>query len=146
MGTKKKKKREPRKDKAILDFLNEIDWAFGLNVFEKKLVIEKEDDKNNTAAEVEYRQDYQEIYITIYPRFFKQTKAAQRKILLHELCHSITLPSKTALHEFLEGKLVTPERIRQINEEETSKIENLLHCLLTKRLRYMREAYANYLK
>lgn len=129
----------------IITFFNDVDWAFGINGYEKELCF-PEEDKDQIAAEINYREKYQDVTIYIYPRFFKQSLDKQRKTLLHELCHSITLPSKSAIYDTLDGKLITPDRASQIDETAASKIENLLHALLIGKLKYFKDAYKNYLK
>ena len=142
------KKKKIDKSKRIRDFFNAIDWMFQINNFSKVIEISKVDDpeENRTLAKITFDETYQQVTVTIYPDFYKQTVQDQRKCLLHELCHSITLPSKTALHHLLDGKLVTPDRIREINERETSQIENIIDQLLQGRLRYAVKAYQNYAK
>lgn len=143
----KKNNKNERNKTRIQNFLNAIDWLFQVNNFEKEIIFkEKDDPDREIAAQILFREDYQDITVYIYPCFLKEPKDKQRKILLHELCHSITIPTKTALYDFIDGKFVTPERIRELNEQETSKIENILDGLLRGRLRYAKAAYENYLK
>ena len=135
-----------KKDKTrIIKFLESIEWLFQINGYEKKVVL-MDSDKGDTAAEVNLDIPYQRIEILIYPSFLKQNLYDQRKALLHELCHVLTLPSKEAAHELLEGKLITADRIKKINEEATSKIENILDGLLQGRLTYAKKAYKQFLK
>ena len=133
-----------KQTKRIIKFLEEIDWLFNLNNFDRKITLKKEDDENK-CGEIIYDEIYQTNTINLYPCFFKQKLEEQRKILLHELIHSITLPSKIAMTELLNGYLITPQRINSINEIETSKIENIIDGLLQNRLSYSKKAYKNYL-
>ena len=139
MKTKKKNQ------KRIQDFLEKMDWLFCTNNFDRS-IIWKEKDKDDMAAEITYDEKYQNLDIDIYPCFFTQTLKQQRKILLHELIHSITLPNKIALHDFLDGKFITPQEVVKINETETSKIENIFDGLLRGRLKYAVKAYKEYLR
>ena len=146
MNKKKEvKQKKFKKEQRVLNFLDAVDWAFGLNGYEKHIILKKVDSEN-MAAEIVYREDYQAVEIGLYPLFFTQTLKEQRKCLLHELCHAITLQSKGALHDTLKGLLITPKRIREINETETSKIENIIHRLITGGLGYLKQGYKDYLK
>lgn len=140
-----KKKQKDIAIKRIQKLLESLDWMFQINNLQRDMVL-KEKDEENKAAEVVYDESYQNITINIYPCFFEHDLKNQRKMILHELCHTITLPSKLALHDFLDGKLVTPDAIYRINEKATSKIENLLDSLLRGKLQYASKAYKEYLK
>lgn len=134
-----------KESKRVQDFLESIDWFFALNNFDREIVI-KEQDTDNIAAEFSFREEYQSVTVKIYPCFWTHSLADQRKMLLHELCHSITLPSKAVAYGLLDGKLTTFDRIKDINEEATSKIENMLDSLLRGRKTYAKKAYKDYLK
>jgi len=131
--------------KRILKFLEAMDWMFSLQNFTTELIFIK-NQKGQQTAEVFYDEKYQNIIIKIYPDFLEEEFINQRKILLHELCHSITLPSKTIFYDFIDGKAITKEQITEINEKATSQIENLLDSLLRNRLLYAKKAYADYIK
>ena len=130
--------------RKIIQFLNEIDWLFGTNGFERDIVY-KEHDEGERCAEINYDEPYQSIVLSIYPCFFEEKPEDQRKILLHELCHTITMPSKVAMRSLLDGQLITRYAILNINERETSRIENILDGLLQGRLLYAKKTYKNYL-
>jgi hypothetical protein len=133
-----------RNVKAIEKFLEEIQWLFNINNFDRRLSIMKEDE-DDKCAEVTFVEDYQRIKIKIYPCFFKDNPKEQRKALLHELCHCITIPINRLTVDFMHGKAVTEETIRHEHEKATSKIENILDGLLQGRFQYARTAYNNYL-
>lgn len=145
----KRVKRVSKKDR-VLRFLEEMEWMFGINTHDRVVAFREKDCENDDgadiAAEIHYNQEYQNVKITIYPCFLEHTLEEQRKMLLHELCHVITLPSKTASHSLHAGNMVTTDEIRRINEEATSKIENMLHQLLKGNLKYAKTGYNNYLK
>jgi hypothetical protein len=143
--TTRKSKHTKRDIARVLKFLEDIDWLFSLNNFDRVIKLPAEDDED-VVAEVNFDEKYQRINVRLYPCFFAHTLDEQRKALLHELCHSITIPSKVALHDALDGDLVTKKRANEINETTTSKIENILDGLLRGKLRYARNAYKNYLK
>lgn len=129
--------------KLVEKLLDGLQWLFQIQNFEKEIVINDEDD--NLDASMDCEDNYQRLRLSIFPHFFEEKEATQRKIILHELCHTITLPSKKIAHDLLDGKLVTPQQIRETNEEATSKIENILDQLLQGNLTYARKAYQNYL-
>jgi hypothetical protein len=129
----------------VKKLLTEFDWLFGTQNYERKIILKKED-SDGVSMEFTFDDKYQWIDLTIYPTFFRHTLEQQRKQILHEFCHSITLPSKTALYEFLEGRFITPQRIKEINEKETSQMENLFNGLLNLNYKFARKAYKDYFK
>lgn len=131
--------------KKVRTFLDEIQWLFQINNFDRQIVIKTEAD-GDLACEITYEEDYQRITIKIFPCFFTNNFQDQRKMILHELCHTITIPSKRLADDLLEGKLKTKDEIRDINERTTSQIENILDALLRGRSKYATQAYRNYLR
>ena len=148
--TKKARKRKISNKDKISRFFEEMEWMFGVNNHERIIAFKKEDceneDGDSVTAEITYDEEYQRVKISIYPTFLKCTLAEQRKMLLHELCHIITLPSKTRAYAILDGQAVTKNELMRINEKATSQVENLLHNLLKGNLRYAVKAYNNYLE
>ncbi len=136
-------------EQRVKQFLDEIDCMFQTNCFEHNIIFYKHDEQDNgndKIAEIYYDSKYQQIEIRIWPIFKKKPLRMQRKVLLHELCHIITIPSKVAMRKSIDGFLVHKEEIETINETETSKIENIIDLLMTGCLRYAKRAYTNYLK
>jgi predicted SprT family Zn-dependent metalloprotease len=129
------------KTKHIEEFLNSIQWLFQIQNYDRKIVVKG---KSKNAAEIWFDEKYQTIEITLYNYFFEQSLESQRKILLHELCHTITIPQKDASYKMGDGKLVTKREIDFLNEKETSIIENILDSLLQGKMKYAVEAYNNY--
>ena len=149
LSENKKNMKKRTIEQRVKQFLDEIDWMFQANCFERNVVFYKHDeqnDGNDKIAEIYYDQKYQQIEVKIWPIFKKKSLRMQRKVLLHELCHIITIPAKIAMRKSIDGFLVHREEIETINETETSKIENIIDLLLTGNLRYAKKAYANYLK
>jgi hypothetical protein len=129
--------------------MNAIDWMFQINGYDKDIVMKDCDESNGEGrhlAEIRTEVDYQKVTVTIWPLFKTFSLEAQRKILLHELCHVINADSRRAKIESLDGKLTHEQRCKEINEEATSKIENILDRLLTGNLKYAKKAYEDYLK
>lgn len=131
--------------KRIRVFLEGMDWLFQIQNLTKRILWEKEDEEGK-CAEVIYREDYQSIDIKIYPCFFEEDLVGQRKILLHELCHTITIPMNRLTLDFMRGKAVTEETVRVAHERSTSQVENILDGLLQNRLCYAKRTYNNFLK
>lgn len=136
--------------RRIMNFLDSMDWFFGIQNFEKSITVEKEDrkfdDNYQFNASIIFEERYQRVSVTIYPNFFKHCLSDQRKMLLHELCHSFTIAGKKLLHDFLDGKFVTPQEIHSTNEKMTSQIENVLDKLLKGGGRYALKAYKEYIR
>lgn len=129
----------------VIKFLESIEWMFGVQNYEKKVVTLKEDE-DEKAAEITFDEPYQTIQIRLYPIFFTKDRQFQRKAIIHELCHTITIPSKTLAFDLLNGSHVTFKHITDENERMTSKIENLLDRLLNNNLKYAKEAYADFIE
>jgi hypothetical protein len=132
------------KTKKIVDLLDELQWLFHLNNFDRQIVLVKEDE-NNKGVQITFEEEYQRITLDIYPCFFKETPEEQRKMILHELCHTITIPLKVMAYDLADGVLVTKQQLEEGSERSTSKIENILNGLLQDRLVYAKQGYKNYL-
>ena len=133
-----------KNEKKIMELLAQLDWLFGTAVMDRELLNIKEDE-DHKMAEVTYEENYQRIIIRLYPCFHAKSLQEQRKAILHEFCHCITLPSKHAMLNLLDGKLITNDQIEFINEKETSRIENLLDRLLKGELQFASKAYNQFL-
>jgi len=129
----------------ILKFIDSFQWLFGVQNYSRTIVFEKED-YDDITAEITFNEKYQRIKIKLYPCFFKEPLEEQRKALLHEFCHVLTIPMKCLFSDFQDGKACTYETIKNTNERETSQIENILNGLLQGRLKYATTAYKNYIK
>lgn len=138
----------PSKKRRILNFLDEIDWLFAVNNWEKTISFEKENNSENrhTAATITPNEKYQRLKITIFPEFFTCSRNEQRKILLHELCHILVAPMLINTDDLFNGKVVTDDQITFAHERVTTSIENILDGLLQGRLKYAKAAYSKYLK
>lgn len=143
---KKMKNTHKKQLERVRKFLGDIDWFFSINNFHREIIVKDSDDAEGVAAEFYFDKKYQHIEISLYPLFFRLDQEEQRKCLLHELCHSFTLDSKEVAHNMLRGIATDEKRIASINEEMTSKFENLLHGLLIGKYRYAKRAYRDYLK
>lgn len=131
--------------KRVVKFLEDMQWLFQVQNYERKLSIMKED-LDDKCAEVIFNEDYQRIQIKLFPCFFEQTLEEQRKALLHEFCHTITIPMNKLTIDFMSGKAVTEETVRTVHERSTSQIENIVDGLLRLRFAYARKGYNHYLK
>lgn len=129
--------------KKIQKFLDELQWMFAIQNFER--YIETPDkDYEDYSATINYEEDYQRITIKLYPMFFKETLEAQRKALLHELCHTITVPMNTLIETLTSGKIVTQENARIVLERTNCQIENMMDMFLRNLGTHYKKAYAEY--
>ena len=144
--TKRGKTHKTPKTRAIIKFLDEIDWMFELNNFEREIILKEYQPENepNLAAEVKTDTTYKEITISIYPHFFTLDKQQQRKALLHELVHTILSKNHVSALALLKGTLTTESELDEMNEQETTRITHFLDQLFIGNLRYARKAYLNY--
>ena len=104
-----------------------------------------EKDEDNRMCEIKMEEDYQRLGLTIYPIFFNHSAEEQRKALLHEMCHTFTIPLSMLNKEILEGTFHSRNEMDFAHERACSKIENVLDALLQGRLRYASKAYKKYL-
>ncbi len=144
--SKKRKVPKPKNQKTprrVHDLLDQLQWLFGFNNFDRSIILEPKDG-NNLAAEIAIEEDYQRVTIHLYPTFFEHSLNDQRLFLLHEMCHGLTHDMHDIADKLRAGKVVTPEAIRHANEKSTSRIQNILHGLLQGRMRYARDAYGKY--
>jgi hypothetical protein len=140
MATKKKKEK-------IQNFINGIQWMFQIQNFSKTIVYKEADDQDEEKlAEIYFNEPYQRIEITIYPMFFTVSEMEQRKIIIHELCHTLTLPLKSLFYFFIDGtQTTTKPQINDLVERTNCQIENIIDALLQGKMKYAKEAYKNYL-
>lgn len=130
----------------IREFFEDIRWLFQINNFQSCIEYPTED-SDDMAAEIVFRENYQTLTLKIYPCFFEERPEEQRKIILHELCHSITIPMNKLASEFLKGDVaVTEKTLYETMERSTSQIENILDGLLQGRMTYAKNAYKNFIK
>ena len=146
-----KKSAIKKNKKRVGDLLLGMDWMFNTNQMDRSVIYVKDNPEPNefgdsVCAEIFYDEKYQRVEIKIFPNFFEKSLENQRKMLLHELCHTLTLPAKLESRKLLDGRLITADTIHDTNERFTSKIENILDDLLKGNLHYAKKAYKNYLK
>jgi hypothetical protein len=139
-----------RKKKRIMNLLEQLDWMFGCQNYQRSVRFEDKDIELSNgripALEININDDYQELIIIIYPHFFEHDLDNQRKLLLHELCHLITDRLKNLALDLFNGRFRTYDDIQESKEKATSQIENILHKLLCGGMRYAKKAYKEYLK
>ena len=132
--------------KLVSSFLDIMDDMFNIATFDKRIICEKLDKKDNgyINAEISVDDMYRRITILLYPRFFNESLETQRRILLHELCHCITDELMTISFDLYTGKLRTKRDMEGANERTTSMIESILDLLLRGELDYLSKAYEDY--
>lgn len=133
--------------KKIIRFLNDMQWAFDYQNFDRVINFEKnEHPKKEVVCEVINQWEYRRVIIKIYPSFFEADAEQQRGYLLHEFCHSYTDMLYDMALDLLNGKLHTHEQIRLRNEEATSRITNVIESFLLGKMKYAKDGYARYLQ
>lgn len=146
---KKKKiiKKNPNKAQIkskIREFLTSFDGLFQIQHYEKEICFSTTD--KNLLADILFDEKYQRLTLTIYPEYFNITPEQQVKTLIHELIHTITIPSEDLALTLIEGNFVTKKQVRDLNEKQTSQIENIFNGLLSGKMNYAFKAYREYLK
>lgn len=144
MKTKPTKKDENR----VLAILEQLDWMFGTQNYERILVFRKEAEKDNDncAAQITRFEDYYRLKIEIFPCFWEETLEDQRMMLLHEFCHTLIGPMVDLVDSARKGILITEEQTRHLNERTTSQMTSILDALLRGRKTFMKNAYKAYLQ
>lgn len=131
-------------EKRVFDLLEQLEYLFMVNGYSRSVSFKKTD-VGVTAADVSIDRSYQRIHISIYPIFWEEDLQDQRKALLHEFCHTVTVPVQEVGEDLLKGKLRTSDELQKAVEETTSRVENLLDAQLRGRNRYARIAYKKYI-
>jgi hypothetical protein len=135
--------------KKIMELLEQLDWMFGTQNFDRSVVFEEDEEYYNgdpVSCKMTCDESYQVIKLHIYPNFFEHELPKQRRILLHEFVHTTTIPLYRTACNLHDGQLCTPEQIRQEHERATSRIDNILDRLLSGGMTYAKKAYKEYLK
>lgn len=102
------------------------DWDMTIS-YPKK---DKESDNEEVPAEITVTENYQSAEIEIYPCHFRRPTAKRRLDIAHELSHCLTQASADIYDQMHEGKLVTPDTARAVNERMTNKIATIVVRLL----------------
>jgi len=152
----KKQKKKTLTQKQIITrankLLTEMSWLFGVDKFETRLKISKENslEDEHIAATVSTDTDYQRISITLYPPFFRGSLEDQRGYLIHELTHIFTNNLLDIADDLRVGKLVTQKHLQSENEKATSKITLLIRMFLenkeVSKIKEIKKWYQGYTK
>lgn len=124
-----RKKISPHLDRLFTQFAE----MFGVQTYDRTFFVEPKDEERDGVyycASIDVKEDYQRIYISLYPRFFTDTREHQRQYILHEFCHYFADDLNLLVHDLLEGKLVTQEQRRMANEKAASRACNIIESLL----------------
>lgn len=135
--------------KKVMSLLEQLDWMFSVQNFDRSVIFSKDDeylDDTPVHCRITYEEDYQRVAIEIFPTFFKMPLDEQRKTILHELIHTITIPLNKIAFALHAGNLYTPYQIKQSHERATSRMENIVDKLLRGNMKYAKKAYEDYLK
>ena len=140
------KNKKHRNLSRVQDFLSKIEWMFELNNFERsiELIRVQPEDEPTLAAEVTPDMIYREMIIKLYPHFWGLSLDLQRKVLLHELVHTLIQNTRMFAVDLLHGSSHSEQEIKHENEIAVSRITYLLDHLLRNRLGYAKKAYREY--
>lgn len=142
-------KQPTKSDKRrILDFLEDMQWLFGVQNFDRGLHYARDDEGKvegeRPAAAVHIDESYQRIEITIYPCFWNHSRKKQAEYLLHEFCHYITHPLASLADNLMAGKLQTQEHRTVAVERTTSTVANFVDMFLCNKLSFAKKGYNKY--
>ena len=138
------KKPTKKQKKAIRNFLSSLGWLFE-NQWYDNSILYMEENNENTDASMTLTEAYRETVLTIYPQFFDGTPEEQAKILLHEMVHIQTIPSKSLSLQLLEGKLITEEQVTDANEKLTCYMQQILSSFLESPMKHYKENYQSFI-
>lgn len=118
-------------------YIQKLSVLFGLGLYEIQISFKETGHGDGDAyADIVDDYEYKTISIKIYSKIYKESNEFIKKVILHELCHTITFKQFTIANELLNGVLHTRQEVRIESEESTSKIENILDKLLKSRDAY----------
>ena len=140
--------KQKRNTKRVQKFLEQIEWAFELNNYQRTLVNKEHqpEDSPDLTAEVKTDEIYKTIELTLYPNFWDYSLTVQRDALLHELVHTILIKNKNISMDLLNGVHHSPQGVKDADEKSVTHITVLLSGLLQGRFRYIKQAYLDYIK
>ncbi len=143
---KPKKLTEQQVRSRIETFMLEMESLFDFQNWDRSIVFEKIDSKNN-AAEIKQDIEYRRVTIFIFPRFFLNSLKNQREYLLHELCHTFSHKLFCAGVDLINGDRVhSYEALKAVNEEATCRVTLLIQKLLLGKRKWAGVAFAKYIK
>lgn len=65
---------------------------------------------------------YLQAWVRLYSGWFEGTEEDRERWIVHELCHCITSEVKDAAFGLRDGKLFTPDQLKEIDERLTQRI------------------------
>lgn len=128
----------------VRNLVKKLSLFFGVQNMDREIRYMNDDD-GDIVSYIQYEEDYQRITLKIYPVFFEKTRSTQAKCLLHEFCHTITIPVQEAAINLLNGKFHSERDIRERSEKSTSQIENILHDMFVYGMKDMKDSYSEYI-
>ncbi len=134
-----------KQKRKIREFFITLQDLFQVGNLENSIKWMAEND-GNVAAEITFEEKYQRISIKIFPMFLELPQIEQRKALLHEMCHLITIPLTSIAKDLLDGRFRTREEVDLFGERSTSQIEDLLDFLLCNRFKTIKKKYKAFLE
>lgn len=89
------------------------------------------EDAPQTAAEISQNEPYLDVELTIYPNLFEADSETQERIIVHEMCHLLTIPLFGLLWKAVTGeRMVSQAQARETDEHVTDLIAAILSHLV----------------
>lgn len=139
-----KKLTEKQVKNRVLQFMSDMEWAFDYQNFDRCVIFKKQPHTKDIACQVICDWEYRRVTVEVFPCFFDASPEIQRGYLLHEFCHTFTDKLCNTAVALLNGKFYTFDQIKDLNEEATSRITQIIEALLKGKMRYARDGFAKY--
>lgn len=131
--------------KHIVDFMDAADWFFGTRYYDRSIKFE-ESDSSGVLAEITVVEEYKQIVINFYPKFFTYDRREQINTLIHEYVHKLIEPLQTEAKKPHENKFSNTYILQSKVEQVTSDITERLVRLFDGKIKYMVKAYKKAVK
>lgn len=147
-------KHPTKKEKEhINELLEAFSWLFEIQWHNNKILYMADNKRSETdgslsvGAEMFFDEMYRETELKIFPNFFDESRLTQAKILLHELAHCKTIPSKECAILMLKGvETFSEKEITKRNEMVTCFIEQIIHSFLVNEMSSYKKAFKSYVQ
>lgn len=123
-----------KQQKKVTEFCDSISWCFDLANYTRTYKFkedpkETDNDDTETCADITTSHTYRTISIRIFPPFWTQSVDEQVRILIHELCHTITEDLYDCGNNLRQGVLVTDMELTHYRERATEQVATMIFRL-----------------
>ena len=123
-----------KQQKKVTNFVDSISWCFDLANYTRMYKFKEDpkdtdNDNTETCADIITSHTYRSISIRIFPPFWTQSQDEQVRILIHELCHTITEDLYDCGSNLRQGILVTDMELTHYRERATEQVATMLFRL-----------------